>query len=1077
MARNDDFWGEEFEEMLPDIEKLGDAFDDSADSVEHFGEEMESSAKEAQALIDALEGISHNSDATNKAITALNSKQDELKQTIGGLNSYMSNLSNTMDKLVNSADKVANALGKTNTTTKKGKEETEKLVSSVEEMFGLYEKMGVSVDKLKVNMDTLAISEKEYNKLSQLAVEYNEERVDSYKSLSAQYRAMKILYDQMTEEERASNRAFVDQLYSMYESMNMIQQQSGKFQLQVGNYSKAMNGLNIATTQVVREMPTIANSFSQFAIAISNNIPIWVEAMGRLNNENKAMIATKKALAVEYEKQLTLGNLAMAQQAKERMEAIKTTTVLGALKSVVLSYQTGIVLLLTVLPAIIRNLERKRRETDALKESVKELLDYNKLWKDAITSISEAEAKSISTLQTLTQIIGDNLRSREEQIKAAEILRDIHEEQLGLYSAEEIVNGKARKSIEALTKKLLEQAKARGIINKITEYYGKYAEEQLKLNDLLEKRADAEAKVAKYTELATKAQDQGSALFLKNAQAELDAINEEYTAVDQGLQNISNAVLNLQRMIPVDGLVDELMNGKGKKKDKALTIADYYFDYIQSLINVLTEGSGQTLAQMDLDHQKEQAKLAENIKKLEEMRKDANATELAEINRQIAIVKKIQINAHANYLLERQKFLDEMVESYREEVKEEEFLTITEEQQVIKKRLSIEKAEREKGFREKYAQMAIDGEFTQEMQEELNKNLLDSEHQFWVDYLNELKKSGILTVDAYNEIMKNLEKAGTDRGRVGRRKGYANPIEALLAQTTEYGMTDKYGLRSIKQEYQAYANAINSALDSSIKSMREWIDTRKEMADVAIETAKAQVESAKQVLDYEMQARANGYAYNMEIARKEYEEKLALQRKAEEDSRRLARVQQQLDTAQQVSSLLTATANIWSAEGLKGLLGVPLAIAATGAMWASFISAKAQASKLTSVQYGEGMSEYLDYGGSHASGNDIDFGMTKDGRRRRVERGEVIGVINKRNVQKYGVGEVQSIINSLNSGTFEDKYGMAFAPASSPAMIGVDLSKLERDVWNIRKQGETRTSYANGKTIVQYKNVKRIING
>lgn len=56
--------------------------------------------------------------------------------------------------------------------------------------------------------------------------------------------------------------------------MNAMQQATGKFQLQVGQYSKAVSGLNIATTQVLRELPALAVSPTTFAIAISNNIPI-----------------------------------------------------------------------------------------------------------------------------------------------------------------------------------------------------------------------------------------------------------------------------------------------------------------------------------------------------------------------------------------------------------------------------------------------------------------------------------------------------------------------------------------------------------------------------------------------------------------------------------------------------------------------------------------------------------------------------------------------------------------------------------------------------------------------------------
>ena len=254
------------------------------------------------------------------------------------------------------------------------------------------------------------------------------------------------------------------------------------------------------------------------------------------------------------------------------------------------------------------------------------------------------------------------------------------------------------------------------------------------------------------------------------------------------------------------------------------------------------------------------------------------------------------------------------------------------------------------------------------------------------------------------------------------------------------------------------------------------MDARVQMAELAVECAEKEMDSAKTLLDYELQARANGYANNVEYAQKEYEEKRKIAQKAAQDALELQKVQEAANTAQQISSLVTATANIWSAEGIKGLAGVPLALAATAAMLLSFGAAKRKAAQLANAQteqYGEGMSEYLNYGGSHASGNDIDFGVKPDGTRRRVERGEMIGVINKRNVNKYGVKQVGDIISALNKGEFEQRYGNAF----SYGFVGgsTDLSQLEKGVNSLVEQGNTRVVNVNGKTIAYYKNTKRVI--
>lgn len=272
---------------------------------------------------------------------------------------------------------------------------------------------------------------------------------------------------------------------------------------------------------------------------------------------------------------------------------------------------------------------------------------------------------------------------------------------------------------------------------------------------------------------------------------------------------------------------------------------------------------------------------------------------------------------------------------------------------------------------------------------------------------------------------------------------------------------------------QRFEQNLSRVFNTAFEYMEHWMDYRIEMADVAIESAEREREAAKEVLDYEREARANGYANNVELAQREYDEKLAIERQAIKEKQKLQKIQESIDTATQASSLITATANLWSSMSGIPVVGAILAAAATATMFGSFIAAKVQAHKVAGVKYGDGMSEYLDYGGSHASGNDIDFGVTKDGTRRRVERGEVIGVINKRNVRKYGASEVQNIINSLNKGTFEQKYGNAFTDLS--ISNPTDISGISSDVKAIKEQGESRVYFDGGKTIKVYKNLTRVI--
>lgn len=267
--------------------------------------------------------------------------------------------------------------------------------------------------------------------------------------------------------------------------------------------------------------------------------------------------------------------------------------------------------------------------------------------------------------------------------------------------------------------------------------------------------------------------------------------------------------------------------------------------------------------------------------------------------------------------------------------------------------------------------------------------------------------------------------------------------------------------------------AINTSVSYAIEALNTLAQAKIDAANRAVEAAQKEVESAQTALEAELQARANGYASNVAYAQKELEDAKKNEQKALKEQQKAQRQQQAIDTAQQISSLVTATALIWRQLGIWG------AIPAIAVMWGSFAASKIKAAQLAknpgTETYGEGTVELLQ-GGSHQSGNDIDLGQKPDGTRRRAEGGEFFAVINKRNSRRFR-RYIPDVINSMNNGTFAHKYLNAYKGAdliSIGAGSGADLSKLERDVNAIKKQGERRTYLdKDGRIIIEYKNLTR----
>lgn len=278
-------------------------------------------------------------------------------------------------------------------------------------------------------------------------------------------------------------------------------------------------------------------------------------------------------------------------------------------------------------------------------------------------------------------------------------------------------------------------------------------------------------------------------------------------------------------------------------------------------------------------------------------------------------------------------------------------------------------------------------------------------------------------------------------------------------------------------------DALKDAVNIVIEQLQSIMDAEVELAEQAVEAAEARVEAAQKAYDAEVEARNNGYANNVATAKKELEQEKKNQQEKQKMLEAAQRRQENLNSIIQASSLITASANLWSSFSSIPIVGPALALAAIATMWTSFAVAKIKAKQVTASQsdeYGEGGLEFLE-GGSHASGDDIDLGVkNKKKHRMKAEGGEALAIISKKRTRKYKK-ILPDVINSLNKGTFEDKYLNAFASSDGQSISlnsngNMDLSKIEDDVRSIRKQNETKYyTMPNGIVVIQHKNVKRII--
>lgn len=342
----------------------------------------------------------------------------------------------------------------------------------------------------------------------------------------------------------------------------------------------------------------------------------------------------------------------------------------------------------------------------------------------------------------------------------------------------------------------------------------------------------------------------------------------------------------------------------------------------------------------------------------------------------------------------------------------------------------------------------------------------------------------------WQEQIRLAESGGLDwsQAQIDAAKSTVKGIDRELSELDNFIMNiGKKGLEGTLLEKLGFdddqIDALGDAVNIVIEQLQSIMDAEVQLAEQAVEAAEKRVEAAQSAYDAEVEARNNGYANNVATAKKELEQEKKNQQEKQKMLAAAQKRQENLNTVIQASSLITASANLWSSFSSIPIVGPALALAAIATMWTSFAVAKVKAKQVTASQseeYGEGGLEFLE-GGSHASGNDIDLGVeNKKKRRMKAEGGEALAIINKQRTRKYRK-ILPDVIDSFNKGTFEDKYLNAFGNSdklniSLNSNNNMDLSKIEDDVRSIRKQNETRYyTMPDGTVIMQHRNVKRII--
>lgn len=924
-----------------------------------------------------------------------------------------------------------------------------------------------------------ALQTQEANKIAELNARISQSAEGSYNRLSAQYELNKIQLNKMSVEERSATKAGQElekQTAEIYAEMVRLQEATGNYRLSVGNYKKSWDGLSVSVSQVIRELPAAAVSLNTFFLGISNNIPMLVDEIGRLREQNKKLAADgKETVSVTksiakalfsinsilvilltvfsmYGDQIINSVVGLFKYEKATISASEATKELNKeLKNGVGDYGRNY--------TAFKRLTDQYRKFTSQKDKLEFIEDNKTAFENlgiAVNSVADADLVFISRTPAVVEALklrakataANELATKKYQeafVKEQEITTlansspDLFDKIIGGFLPVDNKTGAALSSlvrIDALNKEAKAAREAGDAYYELGESFTEAYKKILRDAGINifeggkeskgRQPRDAEDTLESLSLAATKAyQESVTELEREEIKKRRKQTLEAYNVEVADLQKKYNKI---QRIL--DGQDERYKKLTDEQKNQAIKAQE---DIVNAIANIQSKTS------TDLSNltYAEQEHILTNMLNTTELQAEAAKKgseeelqlrlRILEIERQIAIARNKQLPPSEQ---QSEADINAGFNKQRTGIVTDYNMTEFDQQQALDEAEfnSVERTERE-----------------------ITRFKLQQEKDRWLQQIA-LAEAGSLDwsqkqIDAAKATVKGIDKE-------------LNELDSLLNRLGEMGVTG-----TILEKLGFDDNAIDAfqqAVDTVLSNLQEIAQAEADLAQAAVDAAAERVEAAQSAYEAELEARNNGYANSVASARRELQQEKKNQREKQKLLEEAQRRQQAIDTITQSSSLITASANIWSSMSKVPIVGPALAVAAIASMWASFAAAKIKARQVTaaSEEYGEGGLEFLE-GGSHASGHDIDLGVSnKHKKRMRAEGGEALAIINKQNTRKYR-RVLPDVIESLNKGVFEDKYSKAFEQADNMSIAvtnnTVDLSRIEAAVLEMASHGKKQT--------------------
>lgn len=1010
------------------------------------------------------------------------SPDNSINDLIRQLKDLSETYTKTLEEIKAEAIELAASLNKVSGATEEGQKTTKKAATDAERLAKAQKELADAQGDVARQLEELKQAKAEANRLNKLEIKLNQSAEGSYNRLSAQYSLNKIRLNAMSKEMREATeegRKLEAETKDLYEEMKRLQESTGKFQLNVGNYTQASDAI-IAYGDRLKESLGLNSQFGDSLLALGRGgeeakgvfsaMGDGAKALGKtllslLSNPVFIAIAGVAAAGVAFKwwydynaglveatrltQQFTGKSGNDLKAYRNQVQAVAETFDVDFKETLIASnavaQQFGISAdeaLKVIQDGFVAGANANGEFLDTLKEYPAYFREAGITADQFVAIIAQTNKQGIFSDKGIDAIKEANLRLREMTKATADALDGI-----GISSAQvqaDLQSG-AKTTFEVMqdvSEKLNELPESsQAVGTAIADIFGGPGEDAglqyLKtLKDISTNLDEVKDKAGRLGELQE--QQLQSQLELENALSALfDAtggsfeemttslkvfVNNALTALIKGIIGVVNYFVDLYNesyafRVLWNGIVANFKSG---------------IDFIGNLFNYL----------MDV------------VKAAGTILKGTFTLDWDEVKQGFVDFSNSLPNLIKAQVKDMGKNYEEGFENIRKKVKPIEIPVVTTSGGDVKDvtktvnfapvQKAIEEEEKKSKKKQKEKRKRLAEDYALELSD------LDQYHKEKKESIEDYVKELSMLYNAEQTVLDGIKD-------MNKKKNDDTP-------------KDIYDLLGLKLDEKG-KEAISTSLQYAMDAIQSLVDARAAAADAAVESANKEVEAAQNKLDAELEARRQGYANNVQMAQKELDMAKKNQEKALKEQEKAQKAQLAMQAVMQATNLISATALIW------GQLGFPWAIPAIATMWISFAAAQIKAKQMTKQeQYGDGTVELLE-GGSHQSGNDIDLGTKPDGTRRRAEGGEFFAVINKRSSRRFRK-IIPDVINSLNNGTFSNKYMQAYGGADGVVFNvsgeNPDLRELSADVREIKEQNRRKIyTDRNGKTVETYKNLTR----